>query len=357
MTGTSANLDESSDIRPLVAAPRSKRGPWLFGVGLAAAGALLFQALEARRTGITAPSTVAPADTGQGDIGPAPELAIPQEVPIVPQWPAMPQVSPPQPAISAATPLPARTTARGTAPSGNYVPQSSPSFFPRTAPAQVADSNGPGAYVPGTMQSTGFQNPTSAATTDKERVQARKFSNPSTTVPKGTVVQAVLESALDSTRGGFARGIVSRDVYSFDGSRVLIQRGSRILGEYKSDVSLGQSRILIQWQRLMRPDGVMIDLGSPSADPLGRAGIKGSVNTHFFERFAGAILQSSLDVGVQLAARAASHDTVVVALPGGVQQTAQAVQPDKIQPTVKVRQGTSVSVFVAQDLDFTTVEP
>jgi type IV secretion system protein VirB10 len=169
-------------------------------------------------------------------------------------------------------------------------------------------------------------------------------------------MQAVLESALDSTRGGFARAIVTRDIFGFDGSRILVQRGSRILGQYKSDVSSGQSRILIQWQRLTRPDGVIVDLDSPSADPLGRAGVKGSVNTHFFERFGGAILQSTLDVGVQLATRAASRDTVVVALPGSFRQAAPIGQAQQIQPTVKVKQGTSVSVFVAQDLDFTSVD-
>lgn len=185
---------------------------------------------------------------------------------------------------------------------------------------------------------------------------ARWFDYPGTTVPRGTVMQAVLESALDSTRGGFARAIVTRDIYGFDGSRVLVQRGSRILGQYKPDVASGQNRILIQWQRLTRPDGVIIDLDSPSADPLGRAGVKGKVNTHFFERFGGAILQSTLDIGVQLAARSASRGTVVVALPGSVQQATQIVPPQQVQPTIKVKQGTSVSVFVAQDLDFTDVE-
>lgn len=172
------------------------------------------------------------------------------------------------------------------------------------------------------------------------------------------MIQAVLESALDSTRGGFARALVSRDIDSFDGSRVLIPRGSRILGEYKSDVALGQKRILIQWQRLTRPDGVIVELDSPSADPLGRAGTGGKVDTHFFQRFAGAILQSSLNVGVQLAARAAASDTIVLALPGSVQQGAgvQSTPPDKIAPTVTVRQGTSVSVFVAKDLDFTDTD-
>jgi type IV secretion system protein VirB10 len=183
---------------------------------------------------------------------------------------------------------------------------------------------------------------------------ATQFRNPSTTIPKGTIIQAVLETALDSNRAGFARAIISRDVFGFDGTRILVPRGSRLVGEYKADLGAGQNRALVQWQRLMRPDGVMIELDAPSADPLGRAGIKGKVNGHFFERFGGAILQSTLDIGMQLATRSVARDTVVVALPGTT-GTIPAVTQDKVQRTLTVREGTSVSVFVSRDLDFSSV--
>jgi type IV secretion system protein VirB10 len=164
-----------------------------------------------------------------------------------------------------------------------------------------------------------------------------------------------METALDSTRAGFARAIVARDVSSFDGSRVLIPKGSKLFGEYKADVSRGQNRALIQWHRLTRPDGAIIEVDSPSADPLGRIGLKGRVNSHFIERFGGAILQSVLDVGVQVAARNVSRDTVILNLPNST--SAPVIQqPENIRPTVTVRQGASVSVFVGRDLDFTPVE-
>lgn len=100
---------------------------------------------------------------------------------------------------------------------------------------------------------------------------------------------------------------------------------------------------------------MIIELDSPSADPLGRAGVRGKVNSHFFERFGGAILQSVLDIGVGVATRSVTKDAVILALPGSTQQiTGQ--QPAQIQPTLTVAQGTSVSVFVARDLDFSTVE-
>jgi type IV secretion system protein VirB10 len=192
-------------------------------------------------------------------------------------------------------------------------------------------------------------------TDGKDRVQATRLKDPATTVPKGVVIQAVLETALDSTRAGFARAIVSRDVFAFDGGQVLIPRGSRLVGEYKADLTLGQKRVLVQWQRLMRPDGVLMNLDSPAADPLGRAGVGGKVNSHFLERFAGSILQSTLNIGAQLASQRVSRETYVLALPGTTQGLV-STQGDKIAPTIKVRQGSSVSVFVARDLDFTVTD-
>ena len=165
----------------------------------------------------------------------------------------------------------------------------------------------------------------------------------------------MLETALDSDRAGFARALVSRDVTGFDGSRVLIPRGSKLFGEYKSDLTLGQSRALVQWRRLTRPDGVIIDLDSPSADPLGRAGIRGKVDSHFFARFGGALLQSVLDIGVRVAARRATGDTVVLALPNSSPQITTS-RPEDVKPTLRVKAGSSVSVFVIRDLDFSTVE-
>ena len=84
-------------------------------------------------------------------------------------------------------------------------------------------------------------------------------------------------------------------------------------------------------------------------------GPKGKVNSHFFARFGGAILQSVLDVGVQLAARKATGDTVIVGLPGSTPQVT-VTKPDEVRPTLTVKEGTSVSVFVVHDLDFTEVE-
>jgi type IV secretion system protein VirB10 len=170
------------------------------------------------------------------------------------------------------------------------------------------------------------------------------------------LIPAVLETALDSTRPGLARAIVSRDVRGFDGSRVLIPRGSRLIGEYRSEVAPGQRRALVNWNRLIRPDGVTIAIGSPASDTMGRAGIRAKVNSHFFERFAGAILQSALDIGVSLAQTRANSGTTVILPTGGLQGTTQIIQPAQVTPTLKVKAGTSISIFAARDLDFSSAE-
>ena len=187
-----------------------------------------------------------------------------------------------------------------------------------------------------------------------DRVRAQRFSNPSFTVPIGTVMPAILETALDSTRSGSARAIIQQNIHGFDGRRILIPRGSRLYGEYQGDLQPGQNRALVTWTRLMRPDGVTIALNSDASDPLGRAGIKGKVDSKFFQRFGGALLQSVLDIGVGVATREAS-DGVFVALPGSTQNVTR-VDQSQITPTLRVKHGTSISVYVARDLDFSDVD-
>lgn len=191
---------------------------------------------------------------------------------------------------------------------------------------------------------------------EPSRIKASRLERPSRTIPQGTVIPAVLETALDSTRPGGVRALVQRDTYGFDGTRVLIPRGSRLYGEYDAQLQRGENRALIRWTRLIRPDGVTVALDSPASDPLGRAGVKGKVDSKFFQRFGGALLQSVLDIGVGVATREAT-DGVIVALPGSTQNVTPRLTEGEVRPTIKVRHGTSVSVFVANDLDFSTVEP
>ncbi len=190
-------------------------------------------------------------------------------------------------------------------------------------------------------------------------VEAERMTGLDRMVPQGAIIAAVMETALNSDLPGFARALVQRDVMSFDGSAVLIPAGSRVVGQYKSAVAQGASRVFIIWTRVIRPDGVSIALASPAVDELGRGGVPGKVNRHFFQRFGGAILMSVLTGGINAAAAAAGGGSTIVVGTAGQASTlaGQAAGSSDIPPTITTPQGAPVRIFVARDLDFSKVGP
>ena len=198
-----------------------------------------------------------------------------------------------------------------------------------------------------------------AGNKETEVVRAQRLPNQDMLVAQGTIIGAVMETALNSDLPGFARAIVTRDVLSFDGSQVLIPAGSHVIGEYNSGVAQGASRIFIIWNRLLRPDGVSIALASPAVDDLGRGGLGGKVNRHFLQRYGGAILLSVLTGGIGAFTQSLSRgSTVIVSSTNEATSLAgQASKGNDIAPTIKTQQGALVRIFVARDLDFSTVGP
>lgn len=182
-----------------------------------------------------------------------------------------------------------------------------------------------------------------------------RMSSTDLVIPQGTIITGVLETAINSDLPGLVRAVVSRDVRGFDATKILIPRGSRLVGQYSSGVALGQSRAFVIWTRLLRSDGVSVELGSAATDPLGTAGLGGKVNSHFLRRFGAATLLSVITSGLDyLVTTAQSAGSVNVQSPSQATQLAGvALQRDiDIPPTIKVPQGTPVRVFVAKDLDF-----
>ncbi|MDO7843137.1 TraB/TrbI/VirB10 family type IV secretion system protein [Sphingomonas immobilis] len=341
-----------------MAAPSAGVPIWVMAIGLVLLGVLLFSVLDARRRASSAPPVRSVDDSAVTRAQAVPQLVLPpvpppvvalaplaEPVPApVPRYVAPPQphiVYMPQPTLPVTPPQPTAPVREGSdsavvLDTGSVTGAPSPDTTPRPP-----NTGGDGAFAPNAAPA-----------------RATVMHNRATTVVQGTLIPVVLEAAFDSTRPGPTRAVVSRDVRGFDGSRVLIPRGSRLFGDYRAQLQPGQNRALITWSRLIRPDGVSIAIGSPAADTLGRAGVRGKVNNHFFERFGLAILQTSLDVGANLASRIGNNNnSLVVALPGvGQTLTQPLTQGAPIAPTLRVAQGTSISVFVARDLDFTSVE-
>ena len=147
-------------------------------------------------------------------------------------------------------------------------------------------------------------------------------------------------------------------VYSRTGRVKLIPKGSRLIGKYQSGMQEGQTRVFIAWTRLERPDGIVIDLGSNGADTLGRAGLGGDVNTHFFKRFGAAALLSVIGPTVALLVEnensSQNESQIIQAGTESFNKSAEIALENsiKIPPTVSVDQGTRINVFVARDLSF-----
>jgi type IV secretion system protein VirB10 len=198
------------------------------------------------------------------------------------------------------------------------------------------------------------------ANADVETAQASQLQNLGTLVTQGTVIDGILETAIQSDLPGMVRAIVSEDVYSFNGSSLVIPKGSKIVGRYRSTLTRGQSRVFVIWNRLIRNDGVSINIGSYGTDDLGRSGLAGEVDSHFFERFGSSVLLSLIDTGLQIGASAVDDDDqATVALESGsdFSRSAEIALENSIgiPPTVHVHQGSRIKIFVGKDLDFSKV--
>lgn len=348
-----------SGALPIVRRPRTGPSGWMIAACALIAALFLFWILESRRTAPPNPSDLASSSQSVA-VGPElPPLYIPPTVlPQTELFPVAVRPSPPVPFVQqpAIRPQVIVRSEPAWAPQTVPTPLPPPPPAPRgdTGPTLVIDAGTAGGAAAGGPQGAGSRPGTTTLQDGAAaggRIRSSALANRTMTVPRGTLIPAVLETAFDSTKPGFARAIVSRDVRGFDGKKVLIPRGSHLVGEYQADVSPGQKRALISWSRLVRPDGATIAINSPTVDTLGRGGVRAHVNTHLFERFTDALLQSTVELGRTFATRRATGSVLV--LPGSSQGGASiAESSDRFAPTLKLPAATSISIFVARDLEF-----
>lgn len=350
-----ANDPRDGGVRPTVRLPSKGIPTIVVAAAMLIVAVLLFSLLNSHRTQQPEPAVQTRAPDGASAWAPPPPLYVPpvQEPAYPPQ--TQEQQKPAPTPIVAPAPTPIARAVPTPAPVSAPLPQSLPA--PTPPPPQRTSSGSALVIDAGESGSAGSSSSRSPLAGDSPgqsimRVRASALANRSMTVPQGHMIPAVLETGFDSTKPGFARAIVSRDVRGFDGKNVLIPRGSRLIGEYQSAAAQGQNRAVITWTRLIRPDGMTIMLDSPAVDTLGRGGVKASVNTHFFARLGDALLQSTVGLGQVLANRAVTGPVVV--LPGNTiaSGASMAVPMGNYTPTLKVPPGKSISVFVAHDLDF-----
>jgi len=215
----------------------------------------------------------------------------------------------------------------------------------------VSLSRPPGDHGEGALQA--LLKSSTAAT-----VQARLLPTTRFLLPKGAFIDCTLETALDSTLPGMTTCVTAADIFGADGTVVLLERGSKLVGETRGQVQQGQARVFVVWTEARTPTGVMVPLDSPGTDELGRAGLPGEVERHFWERFGAAMLISIVNGAVQAGVQAANHSGgAVVYAPTTSQDVMTEVLRStvNIAPTVIKRNGDRIQVLVARDLDFRSV--
>jgi type IV secretion system protein VirB10 len=187
------------------------------------------------------------------------------------------------------------------------------------------------------------------------QAQARPLPDRNFLITAGSFIPCVLQSAMDSSQPGYVSCIVPRNVYSDNGRVVLMEKGTKIVGEYQGGLNRGQYRLFVLWTRAVTPRGIAIDVGSPATDALGRGGMDGRVNNFFWQRFGTALLFSLVEdaatVGAEAVGNSGSNTTRVPSDAAStiLQQNAQ------IRPVLRKNQGEDVGITVAQDFDFSGV--
>ena len=191
--------------------------------------------------------------------------------------------------------------------------------------------------------------------------KAGMLGNRNFILAKGSFIDCALQTRLDSTVPGMTACVITRNIYSDNGKVLLIERGSTVTGEYKANMRQGMARIFVLWSRIKTPNGVVIPLDSPGTDQLGGGGVPGYIDNHFWQRFGGALMLSLVD---DVARGLTSNTGSGVNSQFNFNSTGDATQNMAAEalkytintpPTLYKNQGEQVGIYVARDLDFSSV--
>ena len=237
---------------------------------------------------------------------------------------------------------------RSTDNSGGTAPSSTPAY-----PMPIT----PGGYDSMDSRSSpmaidGFLRPTVT-----QAVRASVLPTQQMLLPKGAFIDCTLETAIDSSLPGLTTCITATDTFGVDGTVVLLERGTKLVGETRGDVRQGTARLFVLWTEARTPTGVVVPLASPGTDELGRAGLTGTVDRHFLDRFGAAILISVIDGAVQAAAQSSRDGGAIIYNPRSSSEVVTEVLKStaNIPPTLRKQNGDRIQILVARDLDFRSV--
>jgi type IV secretory pathway VirB10-like protein len=248
---------------------------------------------------------------------------------------------------------------------------------PRKSPI-VVESSGVSDIVSRDQFSGGIvilnQNPIDKLKKTESSIIPTVVSDKTVTITQGKMMTAVLETAINTEIPGSIRGIISRDVYAEAGNNILIPKGSRVYGNYSSEIVRGQGRVEVNWTRLIRPDGVDLKIAFVAADQFGRSGIEGDIDNKYGTVLTNSLLTSVLAVGGAIAAEKLSGngDTTTTTDPTTGTSTATSSASAQVitdvsrtlidtvgqvvgnainvTPAIRIPQGTRITIIVNSDM-------
>ncbi|RAX56587.1 hypothetical protein CCZ01_09055 [Helicobacter monodelphidis] len=177
----------------------------------------------------------------------------------------------------------------------------------------------------------------------------------------GWIIPAMLITSINSDLPGSILAQVTENIYdSATGQYLLIPQGSKLIGEYSSNIIFGQSRLMVAWTRIVFPDGSTLNLEKMAGhDSGGVVGFEDQVNNHYFKIFSNAILMSAITAGVTVAAdkgenpyKETINDKVIAAAVAQLGQVGiELIRKNmNIAPTLEIRSGYRFNVFVTKDI-------
>lgn len=193
----------------------------------------------------------------------------------------------------------------------------------------------------------------------QEPSRAMLLPHPDFMITQGTIIPCILQTAIDTNLPGYVKCVLPQDIRGATNNIVLLDRGTTVIGEIQHGLRQGDARVFVIWNRAETPNHAVVSLASPGADELGRSGMPGTVDNHFWQRFGGAMLLSVVQGTFQAASQygESSGGPSVNNFQGNGGQTVDTALEAtvNIPPTLKKNQGDAVSIFVARDLDFSEI--
>lgn len=297
---------------------------------------------------------------------PSPEKPAPKpeptqvEIPEPPVIPTLPQLPPPEPRVS--YPVPQLPPPMPREPESRSEPEETPEEIARKRRLASA-LGGSGGSVSSASSGAGADSAHDRGGIDLSATRtatatARRLSDMTFFLPKGTYIPCILDTAIQSDQAGMVGCTLPRDVYGADGTVVLLDRGSQVLGEYRTaSLTYGKQRIFVVWDRVRTPEGVIVDIASPGTGPLGQAGMGGKINNHYWQRVGIPVLMSAVSFGTESWAREQLTSDQSQWIEQSTNDSLSTVFAEfaKIKPTLHKHQGATINILVARDVDLAPV--